>query len=84
MSKEADGSSCREDYADDKGWTIVVESESLKVGKSIKIGKIGTMGIQLLLDFLKSDSTALAMYYVSAKLSIFLSCCQIVSLHSWC
>ena len=39
MSKEADGSSCREDYADDKGWTIVVESESLKVGKSLKIGE---------------------------------------------
>ena len=39
--------------------TRAVESESLKVGKSIKIGKIGTMGIQLLLDFLKSDSTAL-------------------------
>ena len=53
--------------------TRAVESESLKVGKSLKIGKNGIMGIQLLLDFLKSDSTALAAYYVGAKMSICVS-----------
>ena len=44
---------------------LAVESESLKVGKSLKIGKNRIklenqkLGIRLLLDFSKSDSTAL-------------------------